>query len=168
MSHEHTVMVAFAFARLADGFPPGEAYRDLVVIGTDRRRAAIAVCVAGGTPLEEAERRMLAYDDIWPLLEDGEDAAAGDLLELHGYFDLEVALDEGQNATVSLLQQALAGAGSMPNGYAIGIGRLLRTGRLGEAFASLRSTGRDRWPENEAFWGLLAQAAASFDPPLTT
>jgi hypothetical protein len=156
-------MVAFAFARMADGRSPGEAYRDLVEIGTDRRRAAIAVCVAGGTDLAGAEQRMLAYDDIWPLLEDGDDAAAGDLLELHGYFDLEVVLDDAQNATVSLLQQALARAGSMPSGYAIGIGRLLRTGRLHDAVGLLRSTGRQRWPDNEPFWALLDQAAALLD-----
>src|SRR3954447_20224825 len=110
-------MVAFAFAQIADGRSPGEAYRELPPTGTDRRRAAIAVCVAGGTDLAEAEQRMLAYDDIWPLLEDGDDAAAGDLLELHGYFDREVVLDEAQNATVSLLQQALAHAGPVPSGY---------------------------------------------------
>lgn len=160
---EHQVMVAFAFAQIADGRSPGEAYRELAATGTDRRRAAIAVCVAGGTDLAEAEQRMLAYDDIWPLLEDGDDAAAGDLLELHGYFDREVVLDEAQNATVSLLQQALAHAGPVPSGYAIGVGRLLRTGRLQEAVEVLRSTGRERWPDNGPFWALLDRAAASLE-----
>jgi hypothetical protein len=157
------MMVAFAFARMADGRSPGEAYRDLVATGTDRRRAAIAVCVAGGTSLGEAEQRMLAYDDIWPLLEDGDDAAAADLLELHGYFDLELELDDRQNASASLLRQALSEAGNVPSGYFIGLGRMLRTGRLREAYESLHGYGRQRWPDNERFWALMERAARSLD-----
>lgn len=163
MSTEHHMMVAFAFARMADGRTAGEAYRDLVATGTDRRRAAIAVCVAGGTDLAEAEQRMLAYDDIWPLLEDGDDTAAADLLELHGYFDLEVELDDRQNAIASLLRQALSEAGSAPSGYLIGLGRLLRTGRLREAYVSMHGFGRQRWPDNERFWALMARAGRSLD-----
>jgi hypothetical protein len=158
VSTEHSMMIAFAFARLADGRSPGEAYRDLVATGTDRRRAAIAVCVAGGTDPADAEERMLAYDDIWPLLEDGDDAAAADLLELHGYFDLEVELDDHQNAIASLLRQALSEVGSVPSGFSIGLGRKFRTGRLREAYESMHGFGRQRWPDNERFWALMDQA----------
>jgi hypothetical protein len=164
MSGELNVMVAFAVSRLADDRSPGEAYQDLVGLGTDRRRAAVAVCVAGGTSLEEAERRMLAYDDIWPLLGEGDDASAGDLLELHGYFDREVELDDQWTATVSRLQQAIASAGWLPSGYAVGIGRLLRTGRLREAFLFLESTGAERWPDQAAFWSELYRAGEAWAP----
>jgi hypothetical protein len=157
------MMVAFAFARLADGRSQGEAYRDLVATGSNRRRAAIAVCVAGGTELAEAEERMLAHDDIWPLLEDGDDSAAADLLELHGYFDLEVELDDHHNAIASLLRQALSEVGSVPSGFAIGLGRQFRTGRLREAYESMNDFGRQRYRDNERFWALMDQAVRALE-----
>jgi len=151
---EDAVMVAFAISRLQDGRRPAEAYLDLVATGANRRPAAIAVCVAGGTEMDVAEQRLRAYDGSWSLRD--EDVA--ELLESNGYFDLEVALTDAQNAAVSLIQQAMAQVALRP-AYATELGRLLRTGRLTEAIDSLRTTGRERWPENPRFWGLLEQAS---------
>jgi hypothetical protein len=160
---ERAVMVAFAKGRLLDGRRPEHAFGDLVALGTDRRQAAIAVCVAAGTTWEQAEARMAGFDGMWASLAHGSAEVAGGLLELYGYFDQDVVLDDQQNATASFLQQAMAAVEFLPSGYANQMHRLLRTGQLREAFLSLEEMGDLRWQENHAFWHRMRQAAAGLD-----
>jgi hypothetical protein len=161
MTAEQQAMVAFAVARLGDGRTPGQAFADLVGIGIDRRQAAIAVCVALGTDRQTADQRAVEYDSLWPLLEPGEDEAAGELLADHGFFDVEVALDDAQNATASWLNQAFSAAGARLATYTTGHFRRIRTGRLREAFLELESIGAQRDIRVPEFWQYLVQAAAS-------
>jgi hypothetical protein len=161
MTAEHLAMVAFAVARLGDGRTPAQAFADLVGIGIDHRQAAIAVCVAVGTDRETAEQRVREYDSLWPLLEPGEDEAAGQLLAGHGFFDVEVEFDDAQNITASWLNQAFSATGGLPATHAIGHFRRIRTGRLREAFLELESLGRRRNVTVPDFWRHLVKAADS-------
>ncbi len=156
-------MIAFATARLLDGRRPEQAFGDLVGLGVDRRQAAIAVCVAAGTPLDAAEARMAGFDGVWAGLAGGSAEAAGSLLELYGFFDVDVVLDDEQSTIASLLRQAMATVEYLPSGYANQMYRLLRTGGLREAFLSLEEMGGLRWQENRAFWDAMKQAAARLD-----
>src|SRR5262245_727388 len=155
-------MVAFAVARLGDGRTPGQAFADLVGIGIERRQAAVAVCVSLGTDRGTAEQRAVEYDSLWPLLEPGEDEAAGDLLADHGFFDVEVELDDAQNTTASWLNQAFSAAGAQLATHTTGHFRRIRTGRLREAFLELESIGQRRDIRVPEFWQYLVQAADSF------
>jgi hypothetical protein len=157
-------IVAFAAARLVDGRRPEQAFTDLVGLGTDRRLAAISVCVAVGTPWEVAEARMAGFDTMWASLEASTAEVAGGLFELYGYFDQEVMLDREQNLTASFLQQAMATVEFLPSGYANQMHRLLRTGALREAFLSLTEMGGLRWQDNVPFWQGLREAARRLDP----
>jgi hypothetical protein len=156
-------LVAFAAARLADGRRPEQAFSEVVALGTDRRLAAIAVCVAAGTAWDVAEARMASFDDIWASLSGGSAETAGGLLELYGYFDLEVELDDHQAAVAGHLREAMAAAEYLPSGYANQMYRLLRTARLREALFSLEEMGAARWPDNLAFWREMAEAAVRLD-----
>jgi hypothetical protein len=156
-------LVAFASARLADGRRPEQAFCDLVEVGADRRLAAIIVCVAAGTPWGVAEARMADFDDIWASLSSGPAEAAGGLLELYGYFDVEIELPPDRAVIASHLRQAMTAAGYLPSGYANQMYRLLRTGRLREALLSLEEMGAARWLENEPFWLAMVEAAVRLD-----
>jgi hypothetical protein len=156
-------LVAFAVARLADGRLPEHAYGDLTALGTDRRLAAIAVCVAAGTPWDVAEARMATFDDIWSNLGAASAETAGGLLELYGYFDVEIELSDDLAVIASYLRQALAAAEYLPSGYANQMYRLLRTGRLRDALISLEDMGAKRWPDNLPFWLGLTEAASRLD-----
>ena len=158
-----TVMIAFATARLLDGRRPEHAFIDLVALGTDRRQAAIAVCAAAGTPWDVAETRMAGFDGVWASLAGGSAEAAGSLLELYGYFDADVVLDDEQTSIASSLRQAMAAVDYVPSGYANQIYRLLRTGQLREAFLSLEEMGGLRWQEKRGFWTGMKEAAARLD-----
>jgi|KBSSwiStaDraftv2_1062776.scaffolds.fasta_scaffold93421_4 hypothetical protein len=162
MTAEQLAMAAFAVARMGDGRTPGQAFADLVGIGIDHRQAALAVCVALGTDRATAEQRVREYDSLWPLLEPGEDEAAGELLADHGFFDVEVELDDAQNATASWLNQAFAAAGGMLATQTTAHFRRIRTGRLREAFLELESLGQRRNVVVPEFWQLLIRAADSF------
>jgi hypothetical protein len=160
---ERAMMIAFAAARLLDGRRPEHAFSDLVALGTDRRQAAIAVCVAAGTPWDVAETRMAGFDGVWASLAGGSAEAAGGLLELYGYFDVDVTLDDQQTAIATFLRQAMSAAEYLPSGYANQMYRLLRTGALREAFLSLEEMGGLRWNEHRAFWDGMRRAAALLD-----
>jgi hypothetical protein len=160
---ETGALLVFAQARMADGRRPEQAFCDLVQLGTDRRLAAIAVCVAAGTPWEIAEERMASFDDIWTSLGSGTAEAAGGLLELYGYFDLEVELDHPRAVIASYLRQAMAAVEYLPSGYANQMYRLLRTGKLREAFLSLEEMGAKRWSDNLPFWLGMTEAAVRLD-----
>jgi hypothetical protein len=161
MTPEQVAMVAFAGSRLHDGRSPGEAFGDLVGIGVEPRRAAVAVCVAAGNPAEVAEQRVREFDDVWPVLEPGDTGAGGSLLETHGFFDVEAVLDDTQNVAASHLRQAVAAAGWLPSGIAPAVFRQLRTGKLCEALLYLEDLGARRWPDNSVFWANLVHAADS-------
>jgi hypothetical protein len=161
MTAEQLAMAAFAVARLGDGRTPGQAFADLVGIGIDRRQAAVAVCVALGTDRGTAERRALEFDSLWPLLEPGDDEAAGDLLADHGFFDVEVKLTDAQNTTASWLNQAFSAAGARLATHTTAHFRRIRTGRLREAFLELESIGQQRDIRVPDFWQYLVQAADS-------
>jgi hypothetical protein len=156
-------LVAFAAARLADGRRPEQAFGDLAALGTERRLAAIAVCTAAGTPWEVAESRMAAFDDVWSSLGGGPTETAGGLLELYGYFDLEVALPADREEIAGHLRRALSAVEYLPSGYANQMYRLLRTGRLREALLSLEEVGAMRWPDNVQFWLGMSDAAVRLD-----
>ncbi len=156
-------LVAYAATQLSDGRRPEQAFCDVVALGTDRRVAAIAVCVAAGTPWDLAEARMASFDDIWSSLAGGTAETAGGLLELYGYFDLEVELVDDRAAIASNLRQAMAAVEYLPSGYANQMYRLLRTGRLREALLALEEIGADRWPDNRPFWLGMTEAAVRLD-----
>jgi hypothetical protein len=156
-------LVAFAVGRIAQGRRPEQAFCDLVELGTDRRIAAIAVCVANGTPWPVAESRMTSFDDVWASLGGGSAETAGGLLELYGYFDREVELGPDDAAIATALRQAMSAVEYLPSGYANQMYRLLRTGRLREALFSLEEMGAQRWPDHGPFWSSLTEAAARLD-----
>jgi len=159
----HAALVAFAAARLADGRRPEQAFADMAALGADRRLAAIAVCAAAGTPWEVAEARMTSFDDIWSSLGTAPVETAGGLLELYGYFDVEVQLAAEQAEVAGHLRQALTAVEYLPSGYANQMYRLLRTGMLREALLSLEEMGAVRWPDNAPFWLGMSEAAVRLD-----
>ncbi|MBX6750884.1 MAG: hypothetical protein IRY85_14630 [Micromonosporaceae bacterium] len=156
-------LVAFAVGRLAQGRRPEQAFCDLVELGTERRLAAIAVCVANGTPWDVAEERMVSFDDIWTNLGNGSAETAGGLLELYGYFDREVELTPDEAAIAFALRAAMGAVEYLPSGFANQMYRLLRTGKLREALFCLEEVGAQRWPDRESFWVNLTEAAVRLD-----
>ena len=156
-------LVAFAVGRLAEGRRPEQAFCDLVELGTERRLAAIAVCVANGTPWEAAEERMASFDEIWRNLGNGSAEAAGGLLELYGYFDREVELNPDEAAIAFALRAAMGAVEYLPSGFANQMYRMLRTGKLREALFCLEEVGAQRWPDRESFWVNLTEAAVRLD-----
>ena len=156
-------LVAFAVGRLAQGRRPEQVFCDLVELGTERRLAAIAVCVANGTPWAAAEERMASFDEIWTYLGNGPAETAGGLLELYGFFDREVELTPGETAIAYALRAAMGAVEYVPSGFANQMSRLLRTGKLREALFALEELGAQRWPDHEAFWTNLTDAAVRLD-----
>ena len=153
------VLLAFATGRLAAGRRPEQAFLDVVGLGADRRLAAIVVCAAAGTQWAQAQSRMVAFDDVWASLGSGSAETAGSLLELYGFFDVEVALDGDQAESAAFLRQAMSAVTYLPSGYANGLYRMLRTGRLRDALLSLEEMGAKRWADNREFWVGLTEAA---------
>lgn len=156
-------LVAFAVGRLAQGRRPEQVFCDLVDLGTERRLAAIAVCVANGTPWDVAEERMASFDEIWTYVGHGSAETAGGLLELYGYFDREVELTPDEVAVAGALRAAMGAVEYVPSGFANQMYRLLRTGKLREALFCLEEVGAQRWPDRESFWISLTEAAVRLD-----
>jgi len=156
-------LVAFAVGRLAQGRRPEQVFCDLVELGTERRLAAIAVCVANGTPWDAAEERMASFDEIWTYVGNGPAETAGGLLELYGYFDREVELTPDEAAIAFALRAAMGAVEYVPSGFANQMYRLLRTGKLREALFALEELGAQRWPDHESFWTNLTEAAVRLD-----
>jgi hypothetical protein len=156
-------LVAFAVGRLGQGRRPEQVFCDLVELGTERRLAAIAVCVANGTPWEAAEERMASFDEIWTYVGHGSAERAGGLLELYGYFDREVELTAEEAAIAMALRAAMGAVEHVPSGFANQMSRLLRTGKLREALFCLEEVGAQRWPDRPSFWTYLTDAAVRLD-----
>ena len=167
MTPEQVAMTAFAASRLDDGRTPAQAFADLAGAGLRYQQAALAVCVAAGTPAEDAVARVSEFAELWPALDDTEPGSAGELLEGHGVFDVEVALDEVASQAASYLRQAISAAGWFPSGQANAIHRMLRTGRLVEALVALEEIGAKRWLDNRPFWAALVRAGDTLSDSLS-
>jgi hypothetical protein len=137
-TEQQQAFIRRARAGLDAGVSPGTVFASLAVDVRDRRAAVIAVCVAAGTPRPEAEGRWTDDDEqLLADIHDGEEAILGEILETLGFFDFHRPLDEREEHARRELRQAAAAALPLPSGYAHGLGRMLRTGRLTSAFISM-------------------------------
>jgi hypothetical protein len=148
-----------AWLRLVPGTAASEVFVHMLTEGVDPRRAAIAVCVAAGSPRSQAELRLQMVDGIWELVEPGEEDLIAEALDAHGYFEPDAVLTEREHAIVANLNAAWIASGGIPSGYAVGISRDMRTGRLAQAFVRLEALGAVRWTSNTEFWTAMCRAA---------
>ncbi|MBN1174660.1 MAG: hypothetical protein JXA67_21030 [Micromonosporaceae bacterium] len=127
----------------------------------DRRQAAVATCIAAGTPTGIAEQRLADCDELFAVFQEGEEEDLASLLDDVGYFDVEVALDQRGSAIADCLYRAVAVATAVdgfPSGAAYSLFRHLRGGRLVEAFILLIRVGHQRWAALPGFWTALLAA----------
>jgi hypothetical protein len=150
---------------LLAGARPDAVFATLAEDTHDYRGAALAVCTAAGIPRAQAQQRWIADGaELVPQVQPGDAAELGFFLELAGFFDVHRQLDEREQHIRHLLDQAVdrafATLGGLPSGYAHGLSRKLRTGRLAEAFVSMATFGaRQRHPMPAAYWTHLLAAA---------
>src|SRR5262249_46519085 len=81
---------------LASGTAAPDALVKLLLAGVAPNEAAVAVCVAAGSPRAEAERRLEEFAGLWDLIEPGEEADAAELLARFGYFEPDAVLTTDQ------------------------------------------------------------------------
>lgn len=161
----HEALTRRAQERLGAGASADAVFVELAGDGAPVLRAvAIAVCVAAGTPLAEAEERWAA---------DGEEAVAaaesdvedlGWILEKCGFFDFHRPLDEHEQQISLLLRQAFAAHGGWASGHGWTLTRRLQTGQLAKALASMSASAPRRateWakPSPSNYWTRLLEAA---------
>ncbi|GAB3140256.1 hypothetical protein GCM10027290_10960 [Micromonospora sonneratiae] len=153
-------LVSAAAGRLHVGDTPGVAYVHLATTGGDLRVTAVAVCVACGTNITEAHQRLLKYSELFDAVLPGEENVIGEVLEVAGYFDHRVELDDAGAEIAEALQEALKAAGPAPSGLANNVYRRLTAGRLREAFLSIEALWSRGTPESPpVFWAHMAKAA---------
>jgi hypothetical protein len=148
--------------QLASGLAAPDVLVRLLAAGVDPTQAAVAVCVAAGSPGAEAERRLVEFDGLWELMEPGEEAEAADLLARQGYFEPDAVLDEQQQEIAARLQLVLTTVGGVPSGFAPTLFKYLRTGHLAKAFIQLEWLGSMRWKDNEDFWTAMCRVGEAF------
>ncbi|MEV6969096.1 hypothetical protein AB0M47_28670 [Hamadaea sp. NPDC051192] len=154
---EHT-----AREQLASGVAAPDAFVKLLFAGVGPAEAAVAVCVAAGSPRADAQRRLEAFEGLWDAIEPGEEAEAADVLAVHGYFEPDATLSKDQQEIAARLRVVLTTIEGVPGGYAVTLWKDLRTGRLKNAFLQMESLGSVRWKENKAFWIAMCQAGEAF------
>jgi hypothetical protein len=142
---------------LDNGASPETVFVALAVDTRDLREAAIAVCVAAGTPRADAEGRWGdGCEQLLAEIHDGEEAIFGEILEMTGFFDFHRPLDEREQHVRRELRQAMATALPLPSGYAHLLGRTLQTGRLARAFIKMTTL---PLTDATAYWAHLLAAA---------
>lgn len=158
---EQQALLRRARESLHVGASPETAFAELAVATSNLRVAAIAVCVAAGTPRADAEKRWAT--DGEPLvaeIRDGEGALLGEILEMAGFFDFHRTLDEHELQIRHELDQAFAAAGRWRSGVAHSLIRQLETGRFVDALASMTAHGPRRGvPTPSTYWTHLLAAA---------
>ncbi|MGW1058266.1 hypothetical protein [Micromonospora rubida] len=153
-------LISAAVGRLDAGDAPDLAYVSLTSTGGDVRLTAVAVCVAGGTSIAEAQQRLLEYSALFDEVAPGEENIIGDVLEFAGYFDRRADLDEAGTKVQKVLQDACGAAGPTPSGFAHSLHRSMTTGKLRRAFLSIEAFWSRRAPGNpQVFWAHMATAA---------
>ncbi|GAB3084253.1 hypothetical protein [Micromonospora schwarzwaldensis] len=152
--------ISAAVARLQAGDAPGQAFGRLATTGGDLRLTAIAVCVAGGTSVSEADQRLLEYLGLFDEVPPDEEGVIGEVLESAGYFDHQIKLDEASTEIAKTLREALKAAGPIPSGWALTFHRSMTTGKMLQAFLSAEALWCRRTPANaQVFWTHMADAA---------
>ncbi len=151
--------VEAAAQRIVAGQDIRTAFLALLADGTTPDGAAAAVCVAFGSPADEAVARLRTFAGLWDALGPGEEAEGVDLLIERGYFEPDVTGDERQQAARASLQAAVRAVPALPSGLAVSLSTQLRTGRHAEAFLCLERLGRRRWPDNASFWAAMREAS---------
>lgn len=136
------------------------------------RLAAMAVCVAAGTSVSEADQRLVEYVELFNDVTTGEEDVIGEVLESAGYFDHQIKLDEASTEIAKALRGAVEAAGPVPSGWAHNFHRSMTTGKLLQAFLSAEAVWSRRTPANpQVFWTHMAEAAhllgASVEPGFT-
>ncbi|MBO4204658.1 hypothetical protein [Micromonospora echinofusca] len=153
-------LISAAVGRLQAGDTPDVAYIRLASTGGDVRLTAVAVCAACGTSVSEAEQRLLGYSELFDEVSPGEENIIGEVLEVAGYFDHRVELDEAGTEIAKVLQEALRAAGPAPSGLAHNVHRWMTARKLPQAFLSIEALWSRRTPKNaEVFWAHMANAA---------
>lgn len=153
-------LISAAVGRLQAGDTPDLAYVHLASTGGDLRLIAVAVCVACGTSISEADQRLSEYVELFEEVSPGEENIIGEVLEIAGYSDHRVELDEAGTEIAKVLQEALKAAGPAPSGLAHSVHRWMTARKLQRAFLSIETLWKRRTPKNpEAFWAHMANAA---------
>lgn len=150
-----------ARAGLLAGGRPEAVFTALAKDIGDYRAVALAMCAVAGIPRAQAQQRWAdTGEQVAALIEPGEEADLGAILELAGVFDVHRRLDENELQIRHLLDLAYAAAGGLPSGYGQGVIRLLQTGHLTDAFVSMTTYGARRGrPMPPAYWSHLLAAA---------
>jgi hypothetical protein len=158
-------LVTMARERLRTGAAPAVVCGELAVRTPRWSDAALAVGLARGIP--EAElRERLAGDQQWQdEFHPGEEEEYGELLEMHGVFDVPRQLDEREEVISGHLRAAWAAMGGMGSGHAVGLSRRFVRGELSSAFRMLARFGPRQGRGRPAeFWTAMVAAGELLDP----
>jgi hypothetical protein len=156
-------LVARARTQLAADVTPAEVFLGFVLDDVEYPQAAIAVCVAAGASKAEAHERLQDFGGLWDELQPGDEADAAEVLQTLGYFEPNAVLNPREQVVASALRDAIGAFGGIPSGYAAGLWRQLRTGRLATVFVGLEKLGGGRPSDERAFWASMRAAADLLD-----
>jgi hypothetical protein len=148
--------VRLAATRIAARTAPHVVFAELAGAGREPSLVALAVCIASGIRREEAEERLAPWTIWWREVDPEDHVMVGQLLDDVGIFDVHRRLTEREQLVADLLRKAISSVAAWPSGYAWGLSRLLRTGRLDEGFCLLTERAPDGAPN--VYWRHLCEA----------
>jgi hypothetical protein len=148
--------VRLASTRLAARTAPQVVFAELARAGHDPSVVALAVCIASGLRREEAEERWAAWSMWWREIDQEDHVVTGQLLDDAGIFDVHRRLIGREQLAADLLRKAIGSVAGWPSGYAWRLSRLLRAGRLDEAFCLLAERAPGDAPD--VYWRQLCEA----------
>jgi hypothetical protein len=128
--------------------------------------AALAVGQAMGITEAELLRRLHSEPErVQSEFRPGEENLYGELLEMHGVFDVAKQLDQRELVIAKHLRTAMGAMGGVASGRALGLSRWIFTGELARAFRSLACSGpRATCTRPAEFWEALVSAGELLDP----
>ncbi|GAA2086245.1 hypothetical protein GCM10009759_06820 [Kitasatospora saccharophila] len=158
-------LVATARERLRTGAAPAVVCGELAARTPRWSDAALAVGLARGIPEAELRERLAGGRQWQDEFHPGEEEEYGELLEMHGVFDVPKQLDEREEVIAGHLRAAWAAMGGMGGGYAVGLSRRFVRGELSSAFRTLARFGPRRGRGRPAeFWTAMVAAGELLDP----
>ncbi|WP_143681734.1 hypothetical protein [Actinacidiphila glaucinigra] len=128
--------------------------------------AVLAVGQALGIPESELLRRLHSDPErVQGELHPGEEELYGELMEMHGVFDVARQFDERELLIAEHLRTAIGAMGGVASGRALGLSRWLVVGELVRVFCSLARSGpRPTRGRPAKFWEALVSAGELLEP----
>ncbi len=158
--------VEVARERLRSGAVPAVVCGELAARTRWWWDAVLAVGRAMGISESEMRQRLRSEPEhVQREFHAGEEELYGELLAMHGVFDIPMELDEREMAIAEHLRIAMRAQGGVASGHALDLSRGFVTGELACVFRSLSRLGpRSTRGRPAEFWAALVAAGELLDP----